>query len=40
MAAVYEVYKVSQSYHIPEERVENDGDHSDTKVGVVKVDVF
>lgn len=28
------------SYHVPEERVENDGDHSDAKAGVIDVDVF
>lgn len=27
-------------HQIPEERVENDGDHSNTKAGVTKVDVF
>lgn len=27
------------SYHIPEERVENDSDHGDIKLGIVKVDV-
>lgn len=26
------------SYQIPEERVENDGNHSNTKAGVIKVD--
>lgn len=30
----------SSSYHIPEDRVENDGDHSNTKAIVMKVDVF
>ncbi len=31
---------IQSSYHIPEERVENDGNNSITKAGVMKVDVI